>query len=172
VRPTQPPIQLVPGLSRGLSRPGRGVDHPPPFGTEIKDKVELYLYSTSRPSWPVFGRPLPLPSLQVPHLNVATFSQELRFVVLALLGCGAVGHWSLVQRVGPITTGLLEDGTETLSRSVGDQIRTQAAPHPQTSATFNWAALETWNLNHAYIGRAQLTTGEGQFVVKLSKNGS
>jgi len=27
--PTQPPIQWVPGLSRGVKRPGRGVDHPP-----------------------------------------------------------------------------------------------------------------------------------------------
>jgi hypothetical protein len=30
VRPTQPPIQWVPGVSRGVKRPGRGVNHPPP----------------------------------------------------------------------------------------------------------------------------------------------
>jgi hypothetical protein len=28
--PTQPPIQWVPGFSKGVKRPGRGVDHPPP----------------------------------------------------------------------------------------------------------------------------------------------
>jgi hypothetical protein len=33
--PTQPPIQ----------RPGRGVDHPPPYSVGIKEGVELYLYS-------------------------------------------------------------------------------------------------------------------------------
>ena len=31
VGPTQPPIQWVPGLSRGVKRPGRGVDHQTPI---------------------------------------------------------------------------------------------------------------------------------------------
>jgi hypothetical protein len=43
--PTQPPIQWVPGLSRGVKRPGRGVDHPSPSSAEVKERVELYLYS-------------------------------------------------------------------------------------------------------------------------------
>jgi len=42
----------------GVKRPGRGVDHPPPSSAEVKERVELYLYSPSRPSWPVLGRPL------------------------------------------------------------------------------------------------------------------
>jgi len=29
LRPTQPPTHCVPGLSRGVKRPGHGVDHPP-----------------------------------------------------------------------------------------------------------------------------------------------
>ena len=29
LRPTQPPVQWVPGFSYGVKRPGRGVDHPP-----------------------------------------------------------------------------------------------------------------------------------------------
>jgi len=29
LRPTQPPVQLIPGLFAGVKRPGRGVDHPP-----------------------------------------------------------------------------------------------------------------------------------------------
>ena len=41
---TQPPIQWVPGLSPGVNRPGRGVDHPPPHCAEVKERVELYLY--------------------------------------------------------------------------------------------------------------------------------
>jgi hypothetical protein len=43
-----------------VKQPGRGVDHPPPSSTEVKERVELYLYSPSGPSWPVLGRTLPL----------------------------------------------------------------------------------------------------------------
>jgi len=39
----------------GVKRPRRGVDHPHPPGAEIKETVELYLYSLSVPSWPVLG---------------------------------------------------------------------------------------------------------------------
>jgi hypothetical protein len=39
-----PPIQWVPGLSRGVKRPGRGVDHPPPSSAEVKGGVELYMF--------------------------------------------------------------------------------------------------------------------------------
>jgi hypothetical protein len=35
---------------------GRGVDHPMPFGAEVKKRVELYLFSPSGPSWPVLGK--------------------------------------------------------------------------------------------------------------------
>jgi hypothetical protein len=52
LRPTQPPIQWVTGaLSSGLKVPGREADHSPPFSAEIKDWVELYLYSPNMPSW-------------------------------------------------------------------------------------------------------------------------
>jgi hypothetical protein len=53
--PTQPPIQWVPCLSRGVKRPGRGVDHPPTFSAEVKERVELYMCSPFEPSWPVLG---------------------------------------------------------------------------------------------------------------------
>ena len=52
--PTQLPIQWVRGLSLGVKRPGRGVDHPLPFSAEVEGKVELY-------NWPVLGRTLLLP---------------------------------------------------------------------------------------------------------------
>ena len=52
---TQPPIQQVPGLSRGVKRPGRGVDHPTPSSAEVKERVELHLYSPSGFSWPFLG---------------------------------------------------------------------------------------------------------------------
>ena len=61
--PTQPPIQWVPGPSRG-KRPRRGVDHPLPSNAEVEGRVQLYICSPSGPSWPVLGWTLPLP---LPH---------------------------------------------------------------------------------------------------------
>jgi len=43
------------GSFPGVKRPGRGIDHPPPSSAEVKERVGLYLYSPSRPSWPVLG---------------------------------------------------------------------------------------------------------------------
>jgi hypothetical protein len=43
------------GSFPGVKRPGRGVDHPPPSSAKVKERVELYLYSPSGPSWPVLG---------------------------------------------------------------------------------------------------------------------
>jgi hypothetical protein len=40
----------------GIKRPGRGVNHPLLFSTEVKERVELYLYSSSGPSWPALGQ--------------------------------------------------------------------------------------------------------------------
>jgi hypothetical protein len=48
------------GSFSGIKRPGRSVDHPPPSSAEDKERVGLYFYSPSGPSWPVIGRPLPL----------------------------------------------------------------------------------------------------------------
>jgi len=45
LRPSQPPVQWVPGLSRGKVRPGRDADPSPPSSAEVKNRVELYLYS-------------------------------------------------------------------------------------------------------------------------------
>ena len=38
-----------------VKRPGRGVDHPPPSSSEVKERVELILYSPSGPSCSVLG---------------------------------------------------------------------------------------------------------------------
>jgi hypothetical protein len=43
----------------GVKRPGRGINHPTPYSAEVKDRIELYLYSLSGPSWPVLGQTLP-----------------------------------------------------------------------------------------------------------------
>ena len=44
---TQPPIRRLPG-----------VNHPPLYSPEVEERVELYLYSSSRLSWQVIGRTL------------------------------------------------------------------------------------------------------------------
>ena len=53
LRPPQPPIQGGTGSLPGVKRPGRVVDHLPPSSVEVKERIELYLYSPSGPSWPV-----------------------------------------------------------------------------------------------------------------------
>jgi hypothetical protein len=47
------------GSFPGVKRPGRGVDHPPPSSAEVKERVEVNLYSPFGPSRPVLGRTLP-----------------------------------------------------------------------------------------------------------------
>jgi hypothetical protein len=57
-RPWGPPSLLYNGYRASFPavvRPGRGVDHPPPTSAEVKERVELYLYSSSGPSCPVIG---------------------------------------------------------------------------------------------------------------------
>jgi len=60
------PVQSGPGASPAfctvgtgslpaVRRPGRCVNHPPPSSAEVKEIVELYLYSPSGPSWTVVG---------------------------------------------------------------------------------------------------------------------
>jgi hypothetical protein len=48
------------GFLPGLKRPERGLDHSPPSSAEVKERVELYLYSPSGPSWYVIGLNIPL----------------------------------------------------------------------------------------------------------------
>ena len=44
---------------QGIERPGRVFHHAPPSRAEVKQRVELYLYSSGS-SWPVLGWTLPL----------------------------------------------------------------------------------------------------------------
>jgi len=61
-----PPIQSGPGAHPasstmgtgsfpGIKQLGCGINHPPLSGAKVEEKVELYLYSPSGPSWPVLG---------------------------------------------------------------------------------------------------------------------
>jgi len=53
--PTQPAVQWVPGLLPRPRQLGHGVDHPPPSGMEVKERVELYLYFPTGPLCPILG---------------------------------------------------------------------------------------------------------------------
>ena len=57
LRPLGPHSLLYNGyrVFAGVKRPGRGVEHPTPSSAEVKERVELYLYFPSGPSWPVIG---------------------------------------------------------------------------------------------------------------------
>ena len=48
------PVQRVPGLSVGSKATRRGVNHQSTSSAEVKERVELYLYSASGASLPVF----------------------------------------------------------------------------------------------------------------------
>jgi len=52
---TQPSLQWVRRLFRGVKRLGRGVNLPLPYSDEVKERVGLYLYFPSVPSWQVVG---------------------------------------------------------------------------------------------------------------------
>jgi hypothetical protein len=57
-QPWGPPSLLYNGYRvsfPGVKRPGRDVGIPSPSSAKVKEKVQLYLYYTSGPSWPVIG---------------------------------------------------------------------------------------------------------------------
>jgi hypothetical protein len=59
-RPTQPPAQWETFLFSEVKTAGAWRWPPIPPIDEVKERVELYLYSASRPSWPVLGWALPI----------------------------------------------------------------------------------------------------------------
>jgi hypothetical protein len=83
--PWGPPSLLYDGYPvffPGVKRPGRDVNHPLPSSAEVKERVQLYLYS---PSGPVLGRTLPLP---VPiHNHWEFYAYAARHIHATCLSC-------------------------------------------------------------------------------------
>ena len=80
------------GSFPGVKRPGRGVDHPPPSSAEVKERLELYLYSSSGPLWPVLEWPRTWVSCFRTHVSEYCFQSENVSTViwsssLCLQGC-------------------------------------------------------------------------------------
>ena len=72
-RPCGPPSLLYNGYRvfvGGKAGPGCGVDHPPTSSVEVEERVDLYLYSTSRHSCPVIGFNLTV-TLTLPSFDTA-----------------------------------------------------------------------------------------------------
>ena len=81
--PTSSYTMGIGSLSRGVKRPGRGVDHPLPCCAEVNERVEPYLYSPSGSSWPVLGTTyfLPVhlqPRYSIPLRHVTSRSRHFR----------------------------------------------------------------------------------------------
>jgi hypothetical protein len=94
---TQPPIQWVTGIFPGVKRPGGGVDHPPLCKAEVKERVELYLYSPSGSLWPVRRWPL--------HLSLPTFPLQSDGIISRILQL----DWQVYNFRAPV---LLDDRTD------------------------------------------------------------
>jgi hypothetical protein len=69
------------GSLPGVKRPRRGVDHPPLSSTEVKERVQLCLYTPYGASWPVLWWTLPFINFNwsVIILNSAVFTVFILF---------------------------------------------------------------------------------------------
>jgi hypothetical protein len=93
---------------------------PTPSSAEVKERVELYLYSTSGPSWPVIGRTLPLPLPPIfmiqcnsilsytPRSSKGSFrsyfsTKTLHAFPLSLKGATRSAHLILTDSITPMT---------------------------------------------------------------------
>jgi len=54
-QPWGPPSLLYNGVIPGGKGPGHDVNHPTLSSGKVKERVQLYLYPTSVPSWQVIG---------------------------------------------------------------------------------------------------------------------
>ena len=75
--PTQPPVQWLPGIFHGGQAAGSWRSPPTPSSAEAKERIELYLYSPSGPSWHVIVWTSPLTQCSPDHSNNRRRSRSL-----------------------------------------------------------------------------------------------
>ena len=102
---TQSPVKWVPSLSPGGKTAGAWRWPPTPSSDAVKERIELYLYSPSAPSWPILGWPLPLPYISInckcthhipiffsPFTNAYLPMDIWRVIILEAYGCAIWCH--------------------------------------------------------------------------------
>ena len=82
------------GSFQGVKRPGRGVDHPPPFNAEVEGRVELYIYSPTGPSWPILGRTFSAKNKNLKYGRV--FQKHCIFFILFLFWLRRFSYFAAV----------------------------------------------------------------------------
>ena len=94
-RPWGPPRLMRNGhwVFSGVRRSGRGSDHPLPSKCRRHERVELYLYSPTGPSWPVIGRTLPLPFIGTSISSLSYCYICLRFFIFDVF-MFVVSYWT------------------------------------------------------------------------------
>jgi hypothetical protein len=79
--PWSPPNTLYNGYQVFPGGTAATAWHWPPTSTQVKERVELYTYSTSEPLWLVLGQTLPLPLL----LPLCLYTSPLRTLVSCIV---------------------------------------------------------------------------------------
>jgi hypothetical protein len=64
------------GSFPGAKRPGREADISPPFSTEVKELVELYLHSPNTPSWR---------GAQLKHRDLCHFMWNIEYILQCIM---------------------------------------------------------------------------------------
>jgi hypothetical protein len=83
----------------GVMKSWHGVNHPPPSTAKVKERVALYIYSPSGPSWPVLGWTLLYPffwyicTCFVQDCNNTCY-MSTKFHVIQTLDWENVNHWN------------------------------------------------------------------------------
>ena len=90
-------------LSRGVKRPGRGVNEPPPSSAKVKERVELYYSSLSGPSWPALRCNLRYFDQVTEHRNVCIFTLKYFHILRVILRINMINFLLVLmgmQRIG------------------------------------------------------------------------
>jgi hypothetical protein len=140
---TSPGAQPTPVPFLGVKWAGRGFDYSPSSMAEVKERVQLYIYSTSVPSWHVIGWYLPYlyPYLYIFDLfnrDLLNHFESVCNLYNRLLIFLNVGMWNvelslshiLIQLFRPFVTGSDESGWDHMAADLASPDTSQIAASP------------------------------------------